>query len=114
MIPYLSEIFRSNPAFSKFPNDPATTLGKFGNIGAVIGGLLAIAIYISAALAFFWLVWGAFQYIFAGGNKEELGKARARMTWAVIGLILVLLAYLVTQFAAHILQIPGTAPLAPL
>lgn len=75
---------------------------NFTNLGSFINQLLPIIFYLSAFLAFFWLIWGAFQYIVAGGDKENLAKARSRITWAIIGLILVLLAFLVAQFAEQI------------
>ena len=77
---------------------------KFTNLGGVVSGLLEITFMMAFFLSFIWLVWGAFQYIFAGGNKESLGKARQRITWAIAGLLLVSIAFLVAQFAVEILQ----------
>jgi TRAP-type C4-dicarboxylate transport system permease small subunit len=68
----------------------------------VLSGLLNIAIYLAIFMTFFWLVWGAFQYILASGKKEELAKARSRITWALIGLMVVITAYLITTYAAEI------------
>lgn len=93
MIPGLQELFASSPVATKFTN-----------LGQVVSASLNIIFYIASFLAFIWLVWGAFQYIFAGGDKEKLARARSRITWAIIGLILVLLAFLVAQFTAQILQ----------
>lgn len=76
--------------------------GQKANLGAFISGLLNIALYLAAFLAFYWLVWGAFQYILAKGDKEGLAKARARITWALIGLIVVFMAYLIATFAGEI------------
>ena len=73
-------------------------------LGTIITNALDLVIFLAAFLAFFWFVWGAFHYIFSGGNKEQLGKARSRMTWAIVGLILVLLAYLIAIFASEILR----------
>ncbi len=82
------------------------------DIGSLLSQLLQVAIFLAGFLAFIWFVWGALQYLFAGGNKENLGKARARMTWAIVGLVMTLLAYLVAQFAGQILQPkPGQVPL---
>lgn len=88
---------------------------KFENakLADVLSGLLNIAFYIGAFMAFYWLLWGAFQYILSSGKKEELAKARSRITWAIIGLMVILMAYLITTFAAQILPIrpaPGEAP----
>lgn len=74
----------------------------FPNLASLIQPLLSIFFYIAAFLAFIWLVWGAFAYIMARGEKEGLAKARARITWAIIGLIIVLMAYFIAQYAGEI------------
>lgn len=86
-----------------------TTLpgSRFTDLGGFISGLFEIAFYIAAFMAFFWLVWGAFQYIVAGGNKERLAQARARIVWALVGLLLVAIAFLVAQFTQQIILSPN-------
>lgn len=76
--------------------------GDLANLGAILTGLLGIAFYIAGFFAFYWLIWGAFQYILASGNKEDLAKARARITWALVGLVVIFSAYLVAKFAWEI------------
>lgn len=86
---------------------------KFENakLGTVLTDLFSIVITLAFFLAFFWLVWGAFQYMSAGGNKEGLAKARARITWAIVGLILITAAFFVAQFAQQIILPKGGTPL---
>lgn len=72
-------------------------------LAVVLSGLLNIAFYIGAFMAFYWLFWGGFQYILSSGNKENLAKARARITWALVGLMVILTAYLITTFASQLL-----------
>lgn len=79
-------------------------------LGTVITSALDLVFIIVAVLAFIWLIWGAFQYLFAGGNKEDLGKARARMMWAVVGLILTLLSFTLAQFVEQILRPQTPSP----
>lgn len=75
--------------------------GPNANLGAVLSGLLNIAFYIAVFLAFYWLVWASFQYIFAQGRKEPLEKARERIRWAIIGLVVVFSAFLIARYAAE-------------
>ncbi|TSC87864.1 MAG: Uncharacterized protein G01um10147_367 [Microgenomates group bacterium Gr01-1014_7] len=81
---------------------PDSLKGEFTNLGSIISPLLTIAFYIAAFLAFIYLVWGAFAYIMAQGNKENLAKARARIAYALIGLVVILLAFFITTFAGEI------------
>ena len=89
----LQDLFSNNP----IPNLNVTTGGQ------LVSRLLETAFYAAGFLAFFWLVWGAFLYITASGKKEELQKARSRITYAIIGLVVVILAYFITKFASEIL-----------
>ncbi len=72
------------------------------DLASLVSGLLNIAFYIAVFLAFYYLVWGAFAYLMAQGDKENLQKARARITWAIIGLIVVFLAFLIIKWGAEI------------
>ena len=97
----LKEIFKAQPAGvgTKYPIASS-------NIGTILTNAFEIVVFIAGALMFFWAVWGIFQYIFAGGEKEALGKARARITWAIVGFLMVIIAYAVSQFAETIFQQP--------
>ncbi|MBI2020449.1 hypothetical protein HYS94_03420 [Candidatus Daviesbacteria bacterium] len=110
MITNLKDIFDCNPINpqsscpSPIPRLPGAQ--NFTNLADFLSGLLNIAFYIAGFLAFYFLVWGAFQYIMARGNKEELAKARARITWAIVGLFVVFTAYFIAKFASEIFP-PG-------
>lgn len=64
--------------------------------------LINIVFYIAVFLMFSWMVWGIFEYLFAGGDKEKLGKARSRITWAIVGFIIVLIAFTIQQYIKEI------------
>lgn len=89
------------PGFSPIPG-PSGLNRQFVDLGSMLTPLLEVALYAAAFLAFGYLVWGAFDYINARGNKENLAKARARITWAIAGLMVVITAYLIATFAAEI------------
>lgn len=82
--------------------------GKFSTAGDVISGLFNITFYLATFLAFFWIVWAAFQYIAAGGDKQKLAQARSRITWALVGLLIIALAFLIAKYIAEILKPVGT------
>ena len=91
------------PGFGRIENPPGLLFeGESGKLSAILSSLLNIAFYIAGFLAFYYLVWGAFQYMAASGNKEQLQKARARITWALVGLLFVFSSYLITKYASEI------------
>ncbi len=75
---------------------------KITDLGSFLSGLLSIALYIAGFLAFYWLVWAAYQYILSSGKKEDLAKARAKITWALVGLIVIFAALFIAKFASEI------------
>lgn len=106
----MTKLALSVPGYGNIPNFPGFQVGL--SLGGLVSGFYQIGFFLASFLAFIWFVWGAFQYIFAGGDKEKIAKARSRMTWAIIGLLIVLLAFFVAQFVGTILQPkPGQIPL---
>lgn len=79
--------------------------------GGLISGLINIFFSIAIFMAFIYLIWGSFQYILASGKKEELAKARSRITWALVGLVVIFASYLIVKFATELLPRKGFLPL---
>ena len=76
---------------------PGSTV-NFNNLGAVLSEAITLIIYVSFVLMLIMMIAGALQYIFAGGNKDRLGAARKRITFALIGFVLVVIAWLLQGF----------------
>lgn len=107
MIPKLNDIFNCSPVNpngcpSPIPTVPGTP--QISDLATFLSGLLNLVFYIAIFFAFYWFIWGAFQYILAQGKKEELGKAKARITWALVGLVVIILAFIITRFASEIFR----------
>ncbi len=56
--------------------------------------LIAIAIL----LALFFLLWGGLTWITSEGDKQKLAQARTRLTFAILGLAIALLAFFIINF----------------
>lgn len=74
--------------------------GKFTDLASLISPALEIIFYVATFLAFYYLIWGAIMYLLAKGEKEGLAKARAKITWALVGLIVIFLAFMVAKYAS--------------
>ena len=73
----------------------------FGNIktlGEVTSRLVTPAFSIAAVVVILYFLFGAFRYLRAGGNKEEMAGARQMITHAIIGFIILMFTFLVLQF----------------
>ena len=58
-------------------------------IGKIVDWLILIA---SIAVLPFMIVWGAYQFLMAGGNPDKVTEGRHTITWAIVGYGLLLLS----------------------
>lgn len=71
-------------------------------IGYVLSRILEI-IYVVAMIVFlFMMVFGAFQWMTSGGNKEAVGNAQRRITHAIIGFVLLAFVALIASLIGRI------------
>ena len=63
--------------------NPAQGLVKFISFG------IQIFILVAGLFLLFYLLWGAFDWIASGGEKEKIAKAQSKITNALIGIVLV-------------------------
>jgi membrane protease YdiL (CAAX protease family) len=82
----------SLPALAVELTDP---LNAGGDIRIVIGRIIRALLGLSGALALLMFVWGGFQWIVSGGEKEKIEKGKRTLVWAVIGLFFIFIAYTV-------------------
>lgn len=75
---------------------PANVRGAAG-INLILNNLVII-FFSAAALAFvIMFLWGAVQMILSAGDKEAIAKARSKITWAIIGVVLMGLSYFIFE-----------------
>ena len=89
-------------------------------VGQVISNLLTLVFSVAIIVVLFYLIFGAFEWITSGGEKEAVGKARGRIINALIGLAILALAFLIARVAGDIvninifdLKLPALGPKAP-
>lgn len=79
-----------------------TSKGGEAGISTFLTNVIGL-IYTVGAIAFlFMLIIGAFQWITSGGDKEALGKAKARITHALIGIVLLALAFVIATIIGQV------------
>ncbi len=72
------------------------------DVGTIISGAIGAAFILAGLLVFAYMVWGGLQWITAGGDKASLESARGRITNAIIGMVIIAIAFAVVmllQFA---------------
>jgi hypothetical protein len=72
----------------------------------LIQGIIKIAFIVAVVLAFIFLLWGGIQWILSGGDKSKYEEARNRITAAIIGLVIVALAWLIIKLVTWFFGLP--------
>lgn len=89
------------PGVGVNPQTPLNTLiGQLLQIIFIIGGLALVAM----------LLWGGFQWITAGGDKDKVGAAQKKITQSIIGFLVLALALLIAKVIGGLVHIDIFSP----
>lgn len=69
-------------------------------IARLIANFLKIAFSIAGLILLAMLLWGAIQWMTAGGDKEQMAKAQGRITAALIGFVIFMSVFAIINFIA--------------
>lgn len=78
----------------------------YKDLGSFIQNVLTLAFSIAVLVVLVMLIWGAFEWIVSGGDKDAVGKARNRIINALIGLAVLAVAFALAKVAAQFLGFP--------
>jgi len=93
-----SAAFFDNPQTGAAPNAAAQgTLGQ--NVTSIINFFLGLLGLVAVAF----LIYAGVLMVTAGGNDEQIGKAKKVITFAVIGIVIILLSYTIVTFVTSTL-----------
>jgi ABC-type Fe3+ transport system permease subunit len=85
-----------NPEGLQFSGPAQTSLGY------VLSQFLNLFFTLAIVLSFLYFVWGAYEYIIAQGQKEALNNAKERIRYSLVGFILIVIAFLISNWAPSI------------
>ena len=72
--------------------------GKFSSIGQLATVFVDIIIIAAGVLAIIFVILAGIQIITAGGDAKKLGAAQSRLTFAIIGLAVTALAFVIVAY----------------
>lgn len=79
--------------------------GGIGNLEKVLQAGMQILFLGAVVFALFVIIFGAIQWIASEGDKQKLEGARKRIIFAIIGLIIVLLAFFIVNFIGSVFDV---------
>lgn len=69
-------------------------------IPIIFQNLIQAALFLSGVVALFYIIYAGFQYINSGGDAKTVEGAQKTLTYAIIGLVIVLLSFFIVNFIA--------------
>ena len=67
--------------------------------GQMINGMLGV----TGGIALFMLVLGGVMWMISGGNADKLKKGKDTILWAILGLVIIFMSYIVLNFVFSII-----------
>lgn len=89
----LSSLALSLPSLAYAVDLVPTEISPIQNIIKVVQGVIRFILIVAFVLAFIFLIIGGIRWITAGGDEKAVAGARGMITGALIGLVIVLVAY---------------------
>jgi len=72
----------------------------FANVVSAATALVGVALFLM-------LIIGGYNFLFAGGDQKKLEKAKGTLTAAIIGLVVIAVAYLIIKAIGSITGVTG-------
>lgn len=74
----------------------ATTLSE------LILGIIRYMLLFAGSIAVIFIIIGGYQYVTSGGNEEQAEKGRKTLVNAIIGIVVIVLAYVIVNVIANL------------
>src|SRR3989344_8747663 len=90
-------------AGAQFRTPSGGPVGNVSNVTELIMRFIQILLAVAGLVAVIFLIIGGFRYITAGGNEETSESAKKTVTNAIIGIVIVILAFVIVRVISNAL-----------
>lgn len=73
----------------------------FGDFGSLMSSIVAILISASFTIAIFFIIIGGIRIVTASGDMKKIQAAQGQITYAIIGLVVTILAFVIMQVVQY-------------
>ncbi len=87
------------------------TIG-LGNVNTILQTIIDWGTGLSGTVALIYLVYGGIQYMTSAGNSQQAGSAKNTITWAIIGLVIIMSAWAIVQYFNRLVVMSDATPAA--
>lgn len=71
-------------------------------IGIVLQNIITAALLFAGVVAIFMIIISGIRFLISGGDAKQVEGARNTLTWAIVGLIVVLVSFLILNFIGFV------------
>lgn len=71
----------------------------------ILSNALSIFLIAGVIVSILAIVWGGTQWITSGGDKQKVASARAHITWAIVGLVIMFISFLIINAFSYFFKI---------
>lgn len=96
-------MFNFGPQQVKAPSGIPT--GGLDYLQAVLSNFLTIFLIAGAFFLVIYIVWAGMQWISSGGDKQKVATARGRITAAIIGFIIMMIAVFLINAVGYFFRV---------
>ncbi len=79
------------------------------NFSNFIPALVTTLFIVAIVVALIYLIWGGFKWLMSGGDKAAVGSAREHIVAAIVGLVIIFLAYFILNFILSFFHITNAS-----
>ena len=83
--------------------DPIEGISQDTNIMNTVMTIINFVLLIVGTIAVLFLIIGGFRYVISAGNTDQKEKAQKTITYSIIGIVIVLLAFVIVMTINNIL-----------
>ncbi|HEX8932101.1 MAG TPA: hypothetical protein VF810_03025, partial [Patescibacteria group bacterium] len=79
--------------------------GGLSNLQVMLSNFLTLFIVVGVFFLVIYITIAGIQWITAGGDKQKLSAARGRLTWAIIGLVIILSSFFIINIVGYLFKV---------
>lgn len=99
----MKELALSIPGFGTIEPPPTVPRGGAETLGNILSVAFSVLIVAAIIITIGFVAWGALNWITSGGEKQKVEKARKTITYAIVGMIISILSFVILRFVSDIL-----------
>ncbi len=77
---------------------------RFTTFGQLTSDIVTILISVSAAISIIFIMIAGIKFVTSSGDEKKLASATSTLTYAIIGLVVTILAFMIVRILQYFLQ----------